>query len=95
MSNTLVIPFSEKTSAAEVERKNLKEIAEKLGVTETKAVHIAINRLHREFFPERHPEAGDYPTDSQLESWEKAGLIQRTKPGEKSDQLAGLFGAGQ
>jgi hypothetical protein len=51
MSNALLIRFSDKTTATEAERANLKEIAAKLGITETKAVHIAINRLHRDFYP--------------------------------------------
>lgn len=93
MSNALLIRFSDKTTATEAERAKLKEIAAKLGVTETKAVHIAINRLHRDFYPEQYAEASDLPTESQLEGWEKAGLIQRCKPGEKSEQLAGFFKA--
>lgn len=91
MSNALLIRFSDKTTATEAERTNLKGIAAKLGVTETKAVHIAINRLHRDFYPEQYAEVSDYPTEAQLERWEKAGLIQRCKPGEKSGQLAEFF----
>ncbi|MDP2109277.1 MAG: hypothetical protein Q8J94_00410 [Thiobacillus sp.] len=35
----------------EVERsKNLKELASKLGVSETQAVHVAVKRLHHELF---------------------------------------------
>lgn len=91
MSDALLIRFSDKTTATEAERTSLKEIAAKLGVTETKAVHIAINRLHQGFYPERYAEASDYPTEAQLERWEKAGLIQRCKLGEKSGQLAEFF----
>lgn len=75
----------------EAEGANLEEIADKLGVTESKAARIAVNRLHRELFPERYAEASGYPTEEQLDCWEKAGLIKRCKPGEKSAQLEKFF----
>ncbi len=45
-------------------RDTLKQCAEHLGVTETAAVHIAINRLHMQLFPERIAE--EAPTDAQI-----------------------------
>lgn len=40
-----------KSIVIEVERsKNLKELASKLGVSETQAVHVAVKRLHHELF---------------------------------------------
>lgn len=48
MPGALLIRFSNKTSATEAERETLKELARILGTTETKAVHIAINRLFGE-----------------------------------------------
>lgn len=90
MSNALLVRFSDATTATEVERKSLKEIAAKLGVTETKAVHIAINRLYRDLF--REDREFDTPSEKELQILEGKGLIQRCKPGEKSQQLADFFG---
>lgn len=42
----------------------LKQCAERLGVTETAAVHMAVNRLYVDLFPERV--ACDAPTDAQI-----------------------------
>ncbi|MHB1956517.1 MAG: hypothetical protein ACYCOU_22530 [Sulfobacillus sp.] len=46
MTQTLRIKFRDTDTPFGVRRETLKEIAEKLGVTETKAVHIAIGRLY-------------------------------------------------
>ncbi|MHB1516355.1 MAG: hypothetical protein ACYCVY_11760 [Acidiferrobacteraceae bacterium] len=46
MNKALLIKFRDTDTPFGVRRETLKEIAEKLGVTETKAVHIAIGRLY-------------------------------------------------
>lgn len=46
----LLLRFAAEASATQVTREMLSEIAAKLGVSETKAAHIAINRLHMALF---------------------------------------------
>ena len=46
----LLLRFAAEASATQVTREMLSEIAAKLGVSETKAAHIAINRLHIALF---------------------------------------------
>ena len=46
----LLLRFAAEASATQVTREMLSEIAAKLGVSETKATHIAINRLHMTLF---------------------------------------------
>lgn len=51
MSNALLINFKQNASTLGARRETLKAIADKLGVSETKAAHIAINRLYNSLFP--------------------------------------------
>lgn len=60
----LLVRFKETGSMLSASRNTLKECAERLGVTETAAVHIAINRLHAQLFPESI--ANEAPTDAQI-----------------------------
>lgn len=60
----LLVRFKANTSMLSASRDTLKQCAERLGVTETAAVHIAINRLYMQLFPERIAE--EAPTDAQL-----------------------------
>lgn len=53
-SKPLLVHFSAKGSPLGASRTTLKEIAEALGVSETRAIHIALNRFHTSLFPERH-----------------------------------------
>ena len=64
MTKALLVKFRDTDTPFGTRRETLKEIAEKLGVTETKAVHIAINRLYTSLFDED----GDFdcPSDETL-----------------------------
>lgn len=66
MSNNkpLLVRFKVSSSMLGASREDLKQCADRLGVTETAAVHVAINRLHTELFPEQI--AQDAPTDAQI-----------------------------
>ena len=46
----LLLRFATEATATQATRDMLSEIAGKLGVSETKAAHIAINRLHMALF---------------------------------------------
>ena len=46
----LLLRFAAEAAATQATRDMLSEIAGKLGVSETKAAHIAINRLHMALF---------------------------------------------
>lgn len=46
----LLLRFASEPTATQATRDMLSEIAGKLGVTQTKAAHIAINRLHMALF---------------------------------------------
>ncbi|WP_288093058.1 hypothetical protein [Thiomonas sp.] len=46
----LLLRFASEATATQATRDMLSEIATKLGVSETKAAHIAINRLHMALF---------------------------------------------
>ena len=46
----LLLRFASEATATQTTRDMLSEIATKLGVSETKAAHIAINRLHMTLF---------------------------------------------
>lgn len=48
MSKPLLLQFADEASATTATRDSLKSIADRLGVSETKAAHIAINRLYRD-----------------------------------------------
>ncbi|MHB1954583.1 MAG: hypothetical protein ACYCOU_12625 [Sulfobacillus sp.] len=64
MNKALLIKFRNTDTPFGVRRETLKEVAEKLGVTETKAVHIAIGRLYAQLF-----DGGgdfDFPSDETL-----------------------------
>jgi hypothetical protein len=65
MGKPLLIQFQETDSIMGSRRETLKKLAEHLGVTETRAVHIAINRLYRDLF---HPQETDFPTEQQIQA---------------------------
>lgn len=54
MPKPLLVHFSHEDKPDGASRSSLKEIAQALGVSETKAVHYAINRMHSALFPELH-----------------------------------------
>lgn len=60
----LLVRFKDNSSMLSASRDTLKQCAEHLGVTETAAVHIAINRFHMQLFPERIAE--EAPNDAQI-----------------------------
>ena len=87
MSNPLLINFKSKTSVTGARRESLKAIADNLGVTETAAVHIAINRLYLKLF---HGGAEyDFPTTEQTK-WLNAQV--GTVSIAKTQTLADLIG---
>lgn len=63
-SKPSLVHFKENCSMLSASQDTLKQCAERLGVTETTAANIAINRLHMQLFPERIAE--DAPTDDQI-----------------------------
>ena len=64
MNKALLIKFRDTDTPFGVRRETLKEVAEQLGVTETKAVHIAINRLYTSLSGEDGD--FDFPSDETL-----------------------------
>lgn len=80
MSNALLLKFRETDTPFGVRREVLKAIAEKLGVSETQAAHIAIGRLYSRLFD---PEDFDFPSDEVLakldRSQEDFGKVVRTR----------------
>lgn len=60
----LLVRFKDNSSMLSANRDTLKQCAEHLGVTETAAVHIAINRLYMQLFPEKIAE--EAPTAAQI-----------------------------
>lgn len=78
MSEPLLLRFGDAQTEHGVDRATLKAVAEKLGVSETVAVHIAINRLHQRLFPEKYNE--DLPSDAafrqiKAENPERPGVV--------------------
>lgn len=64
MSKPLLVRFRDEGSEHGADRATLKEVAKKLGVSETMAIHIAINRMHQRLFPVKHNE--EFPSDEAL-----------------------------
>lgn len=62
-TSPLLVKFDQVDHGIGVTRATLKAVAQHLGVSETRAVHIAINRLHRELFPQAE---GEMLSSSQL-----------------------------
>lgn len=66
--SALLVRFNHQTSPTEATRARLKDLADRLGVSETRAVHIAINRLHRDLVDGRQD--FDFPTAAQIKAEE-------------------------
>ncbi|MGN8157904.1 hypothetical protein ACS8Y6_12605 [Salinisphaera sp. RV14] len=64
MTKPLLVRFRDERSENGADRDTLKAVADKLGVSETMAVHIAINRIHQRLFPEQYNE--DFPSNEAL-----------------------------
>jgi hypothetical protein len=64
MNQALLINFKQTDTAFGVRRDTLKAAAKKLGVSETSAVHIAINRLYADLFPASE----DFPTKDTIQT---------------------------
>lgn len=79
MANALLIHFSDKSGSLSARRETLKALAEKLGTSETKAVHIAINRLYIELT--QGDIEYDFPTEEQLKQMnhENIGEVRVTQ----------------
>lgn len=82
----LLVHFKEDRSRLGATRETLKEIADELGVSETKAVHIAINRLHMQIFPALYQE------EVSAEAFRKAGVETPQEPIVKRETLADIVG---
>lgn len=86
----LLIRFKEGNSMMGANRDTLKQCAERLGVSETAAVHIAINRLYMELYPERIAEA--MPTDEQIAEANARNAPSAKDPVVHSASLADMLG---
>lgn len=64
MAHAITVRFDDEKTITGATHFALKRIAEHLGVSQNKAVHIAINRLYDQFFPEGV--AHDMPTAEEL-----------------------------
>ncbi|PKY11736.1 hypothetical protein B1757_02800 [Acidithiobacillus marinus] len=64
MAHAITIRFDNEKTVTGATHFALKRIAEHLGVSQNKAVHIAINRLYDQFFPE--DVSHDMPTPEEL-----------------------------
>ncbi len=73
MSN-LLLTFKSKDSPYGVTRKTLKALAEKIGVSETMAVHLALAHLAREVLP------GYEMDDGPLTAGDLAGIRKAAQP---------------
>lgn len=71
------------------DRDTLKQCAERLGVTETAAVHIAINRLFAQIFPERISD--DAPTDAQISEINSRNATTASDPVVRKASLADIL----
>ena len=70
MTKALLIQFRDTDRPFAIRRETLKEVAEKLGVTETKAVHIAIGRLYSQLFDGDGD--FDFPSDEMLKKIDRS-----------------------
>ncbi len=86
----LLVRFKENSSMLSASRDTLKQCAERLGVTETAAVHIAINRLYMQLFPERIAESA--PTDAQIAEINARNTETDKDPVVRSVSLADVLG---
>lgn len=78
-------PRRDKTS-----RETLKQCADRLGVTESAAVHIAINRLYMQLFPEKIAETA--PTDKLIKESTSRNVVVDKDPIVRSTSLSDLIG---
>jgi hypothetical protein len=85
----LLVRFKDKGSMLSASRDVLKQCAERLGVTETTAVHIAINRLYMQIFPERVAE--EAPTDTQLAKINAMNAASEKDPVVRKVSLADIL----
>lgn len=87
----LLVRFKEGNSMLGASRETLKQCAEKLGVPETAAVHIAINRLYMQLFPERIADTA--PADAQIAAQNTRNAPTDANPVVNSVSLADVIGA--
>lgn len=74
MPRSLLLNFRKEQSQTGTDRDTLKQIAEKLGCSETMAAHMAINRLYRDLFTGNV--AFDLPNDAELKQADRAHEVQ-------------------
>lgn len=86
----LLVRFKESSSMLSASRDTLKQCAERLGVTETAAVHIAINRLYMQLFSGRIAE--DAPSDDQIAEINARNAVTDKDPVVHSSSLADMLG---
>lgn len=86
----LLVRFKENSSMLSTSRDTLKKCAERLGVTETAAVHMAINRLYMQLFPEQVAE--DAPTNAQIAEINARNVETGKDPIVRSASLADIIG---
>jgi endonuclease III len=67
-TNALLLKFNTQSAVLGARRETLKAVAARLGVSETKAAHIAINRLHDQLF--HGGQDYDFPTKEQIQQAE-------------------------
>jgi hypothetical protein len=85
----LLVRFKAGNSMLSASRDTLKQCAERLGVTETAAVHIAINRLYAQLYPERI--ADDAPTAAQIGEINAMNAATEKDPVVRSVSLADIL----
>ncbi|CQR44891.1 hypothetical protein THICB3560256 [Thiomonas sp. CB3] len=73
----LLLRFASEPTATQATRDMLSEIAGKLGVTQTKAAHIAINRLHMALF---EGDLKDIDTSQALGPMDAREALRRLEP---------------
>lgn len=86
----LLVLLKENSSMLSASQDTLKQCADRLRVTETAAVHIAINRLYMQLFPERIAE--DAPTDAQITEINARNATSDQDPVVRKVSLADILG---
>lgn len=71
MADQLLIKFRDKDTGLGVKRETVKKIADKLGISETSAIHMAIARFHNDL--SHCAEDFDFPSDEQLRKMDRHG----------------------
>jgi hypothetical protein len=67
MSSALILEFKDKDSEQEISRDTLTRLAEKLSMTETAVVHLAIANMARATLPAY--ESDDGQVDREMQDW--------------------------